>query len=47
MIKLKEQICCGSLFVYIITDLDNDWETLSKSLYQCLGSVNYIVSIRD
>ena len=29
MVKFTEQLCGGPLFVYIITDLVNDWETLN------------------
>ena len=29
MVKFVEQLCDGPLFVYIITDLVNDWETLN------------------
>jgi len=29
MVKFTEQLCGGPLFVYIITDLANDWETLN------------------
>ena len=32
MVKFTEQLCGGPLFVYIITDLTNDWETLNHCI---------------